>query len=135
VQVSKAQKIDLQQFYPCPSCQRKGTLQPIALTDALGCDRCHLIFVVQDDGQSLVLLGGIDAYRRTWYWVGDKWELSQAANQKPHNLYRSGFILMFSLLAIFFLWYVAFQTPSHFILMIVLLLLVSLGFLMMRQDF
>lgn len=70
---SKAQKIDRSQVYPCP-CPKRAKLKPITLTDAFGCDRCSLIFAIEDDGCSLVRLGGIDPYRRAWYWNGLRWQ-------------------------------------------------------------
>ncbi len=72
MQIPKIQKIDQQQIYPCP-CRKRAKLQPITLTDAFGCDRCPLIFVVEDSGNSLVQLGGIDPHRRVWQWNGIKW--------------------------------------------------------------
>jgi hypothetical protein len=81
VQIQKAQKIDQQQTYPCP-CRRKARLNPIVLTDAFGCDRCSLIFVVEDNGYSLVQLGGIDPYRRAWQWIGTKWQATKNMGSK-----------------------------------------------------
>jgi hypothetical protein len=78
---SKAQKIDRSQVYPC-TCPKRGKLKPITLTDAFGCDRCSLIFAIEDDGYSLVGLGGIDPYRRAWYWNGARWQAIRNANLK-----------------------------------------------------
>lgn len=76
MQIPKVQKIDRQQIYPCP-CRRRAKLKPITLTDAFGCDRCSLIFVVEDGDYSLVQLGGIDPYRHVWYWMGTKWQANR----------------------------------------------------------
>lgn len=67
---AKSQKIDLRQPYPCPICQ--GKLQVIALTDALGCDRCNLMFVVADDGYGM---NQVAVSSKTWYWHGDQWKI------------------------------------------------------------
>ncbi|NJO95933.1 MAG: hypothetical protein HC764_07790 [Pleurocapsa sp. CRU_1_2] len=48
----KIHTIDLTCEYPCP-CRRNGKLQPIILTEALGCDRCQQLFVVKKDGQTI----------------------------------------------------------------------------------
>jgi len=140
----KAQKIDLQQSYPCPSCHRQGKLNPIALTDAMGCDRCHLIFVVENEGYSLILLGGLDRYRRDWYWMGDRWQLNYGTDSKySREIWRRGFILLFSLFLIMVLplfgWLIA--THRSLLLLIflsimstILLLAASWG-LFMSGDF
>lgn len=65
-------KIDQSQDYPCP-CRRKGTLLPIILTEAFGCDRCQQIFVVQENGQIIEQLSSHYPYKRTWRWTGFRW--------------------------------------------------------------
>lgn len=72
----KAQKIDLQRQYPCP-CRRRGTLQPIALTEALGCDRCQQIFVVEESGCALEQLSTHYPYKRIWRWTGHRWKMAR----------------------------------------------------------
>lgn len=68
----KYTKIDQHQDYPCP-CRRKGTLCPILLTDAFGCDRCQQIFVLQENGQIIEQLAPHYPYKRTWRWTGFRW--------------------------------------------------------------
>jgi hypothetical protein len=82
VHISKAQKIDQQQSYPCPCPRKHGKLIPITLTDALGCDRCSLIFVIEDSGFSLVQLGGVAPYRCAWQWIGSKWQATHNTDKK-----------------------------------------------------
>jgi hypothetical protein len=67
-----AQKIDLNAEYPCP-CRRRGRLLPITLTEALGCDRCQRIFVVDEKGQSIEELSTTYPYKRAWRWTGYRW--------------------------------------------------------------
>ncbi|NJK34767.1 MAG: hypothetical protein HC919_07315 [Oscillatoriales cyanobacterium SM2_2_1] len=50
-------------------------MKPITLTDAFGCDRCSLMFVIDSDGHHLVQLGGIDPTHQTWFWSGTRWQL------------------------------------------------------------
>lgn len=69
---SKYQRIDLQQSYPCP-CHRKGCLVPIALTEALGCDRCQEIFVVDESGYKIEQVAVHYLYKPIWQWTGDHW--------------------------------------------------------------
>lgn len=71
----KSQKIDLAQDYPCP-CRRKGHLQPIALTEAFGCDRCQQIFVVEENGHVLEQLSGSYPYKKAWRWNGHQWSVA-----------------------------------------------------------
>ena len=74
----KYQKIDLDKDYPCP-CRRRGRLQPIVLTEALGCDRCQQIFVVQDNGHVIEQLSSTYPYKKAWRWTGNRW-ISAAEN-------------------------------------------------------
>jgi hypothetical protein len=67
-------KIDPEQVYPCPCPRRKGKLQPIALTDAFGCDRCSLLFESTTDHYTLVQLGTMAPYRQAWHWLGNRWQ-------------------------------------------------------------
>lgn len=71
--IHKPKKIDLEQIYPCPCPRKRGKLKPIALTDAFGCDRCSLLFQLENDGYSLLQLGGIESQQHTWQWTG-KWQ-------------------------------------------------------------
>ncbi len=72
----KTQKIDLSSEYPCP-CRRKGSLKPIVLTEALGCDRCQQIFVVKKDGQVIEQLSSI-YQKKSWRWTGNRWKNAYA---------------------------------------------------------
>lgn len=67
----KVNKISLKNDYPCP-CRRKGNLKPIILTEALGCDRCQQIFVVQENHQTIEQLATI-YQKRSWRWNGRRW--------------------------------------------------------------
>jgi len=69
-----AQKIDLNQVYPCPCCRRGGRLRRITLTDALGCDRCQQIFILKESDQILEQLSGTYPGQRAWYWDGQSWQ-------------------------------------------------------------
>lgn len=68
----KAQKIDLNTEYPCP-CRRRGCLTHIALTEALGCNRCQQIFVVEESGYTIEQLSTSYPYKKTWRWTGHRW--------------------------------------------------------------
>ncbi|MBF2098283.1 MAG: hypothetical protein IGQ88_07915 [Gloeomargaritaceae cyanobacterium C42_A2020_066] len=72
--MSKAQPIDLHTPYPCPICRRAGQLEPITLTDALGCQRCQHIFVVNEQGYVLEQLATLYPYKRAWIWTGRQWQ-------------------------------------------------------------
>ena len=67
----KIQKINFRNDYPCP-CRRRGKLKPIILTEALGCDRCQQIFVVQENGQVIEQLSSI-YHKKSWRWTGYRW--------------------------------------------------------------
>ncbi len=74
--IHQPQKIDIEQIYPCPCPRKQGKLKPIALTNAFGCDRCSLLFELENDGYNLSQLGGIDNQRHVWQWVG-KWQATR----------------------------------------------------------
>ena len=73
---SKGQKIDLTTEYPCP-CRRKGTLKPIVLMNALGCDRCQQIFEVKTDERIIEQVASI-YQKKSWRWTGNRWKNAYA---------------------------------------------------------
>ncbi|MBD2159482.1 MAG: hypothetical protein VKL01_08330 [Limnothrix sp.] len=68
----KTSQIELTESYPCP-CRQRGTLRPIALMDAFGCDRCQQIFVVTESGDQIEQVSSGAIYRRLWRWTGTRW--------------------------------------------------------------
>lgn len=76
----KPEKIDTTGEYPCP-CGRKGMLVPIALTDAFGCDRCHQIFALEEDGYSIEQLASHYPNKRRWRWLGDRWQIGRKKSE------------------------------------------------------
>jgi hypothetical protein len=52
------------------------------LTDAFGCDRCSALFTTEDEGFTLVQLGGIDPYRQMWHWTGHRWQATYRGSAK-----------------------------------------------------
>jgi hypothetical protein len=74
----KAQKIDLNSEYPCP-CRRRGSLIPITLTDAFGCNRCQQIFVVEESGYAIEQLSANYPYRKAWRWTGHRWNTANSS--------------------------------------------------------
>ncbi|OCQ93921.1 hypothetical protein BCD67_20585 [Oscillatoriales cyanobacterium USR001] len=68
----KPQKIDLNGDYPCP-CRRRGSLVPIALTEAFGCDRCQQLFVLDESGYTIEQLSTNYPYKQAWRWSGNQW--------------------------------------------------------------
>jgi uncharacterized protein (DUF983 family) len=107
----QAQQIDRSQSYPCP-CSKRGKLNPITLTDAFGCDRCSLIFASEDDGYSLVQLGGIDPYLRAWYWNGTRWQAIRNANFKYARELAPIQLVLVSSVVLMFLLLVAVSTKN-----------------------
>ncbi|MEM9215285.1 MAG: hypothetical protein AAGD25_13160 [Cyanobacteria bacterium P01_F01_bin.150] len=76
VQTHHHQKIDLGADYPCPSCQR-GRLFAITLTEALGCEQCQRIFVLNDSGYSLERLATTYPQAKQWSWTGQQWSVKR----------------------------------------------------------
>lgn len=71
---TKVNKIDISSPYPCP-CRRHGHLSPIILTEALGCEQCHRVFVVKPDGYTIEQCS--DYPHQSWYWTGRRWQPSR----------------------------------------------------------
>ncbi|TVQ64161.1 MAG: hypothetical protein EA366_01615 [Spirulina sp. DLM2.Bin59] len=93
---SKPQLIDLTRDYPCP-CRRPGTLRPIALTEALGCDRCQQIFEVTPSGDQIQQLVTTYPQRPTWRWNGQRW-IPQAQDRGDRHFALYGFGLFLGLI-------------------------------------
>ncbi|MEO1590698.1 MAG: hypothetical protein AAFU71_05335 [Cyanobacteria bacterium J06632_22] len=104
----KSQKLDINADYPCP-CRRRGTLKPILLTEAFGCDRCQQIYVLKDDGYTIEQLATHYPYRRVWRWTGHQWLLNRHL-----GLYHYGLALgmvCFAAVVSWLLW-TTFQPPA-----------------------
>jgi ribosomal protein L37AE/L43A len=71
VQFEETQRLDFDKTYPCPSC-RQGSLIPITLTEAWGCDRCKQIFELTATN-SIGKLATPYHRQRTWRWNGKQW--------------------------------------------------------------
>jgi len=125
VHIRKPQKIDLEQIYPCPCPRKRGKIKPIALTDAFGCDRCSLIFQLENDGYTLLQLGGIDSQKHTWQWVG-KWqnmdEYSYKTLLEKALMYVAGFLF----LGLMLIWILRLNSALTITLAILLFTLLSL---------
>ncbi len=136
--IHKPQKIDLEQIYPCPCPRKRGRLKPIALTDAFGCDRCSLLFELENDGYSLLQVGGIDSQRHTWQWIG-KWRAIREYQQYP--LLETVLMYTTSLLflSLVIMWMLdpksAFNMPLVILLFTLLRLLIWRLLILRRRDF
>jgi len=75
IDAKKSQTLDFERSYPCPAC-RQGSLVPITLTDAWGCDRCKQIFEKQPDSNTIGKLANPYQRQRTWRWNGQQWVMS-----------------------------------------------------------
>lgn len=89
----KAKKIELNQDYPCP-CRRRGTLRPIALTEAFGCDRCQQIFAVEDQGHTIEQVSTSYPYKRAWHWTGNRWLAVNAKLGEHYLPFAIGFAIV-----------------------------------------
>ncbi len=68
----KTGQIDTRMQYPCPAC-RRGQLSLIALTEALGCQKCQRIFVIQPDGYTIEQLSTYPI-GQSWRWHSRGWQ-------------------------------------------------------------
>jgi len=126
----KCHKIDLQQSYPCPLC--RGKLQPITLTDASGCDRCHMIFTVEEDGYGMTQVG-VNA--RVWYWFGDQWNLLTKKNIENQHLAEFAFMRLILILCVVILLCLLAKTPEYLIGFAVLMLLLAISWLFLPRNY
>lgn len=107
---------------------------PIALTDAFGCDRCSLLFELEEDGYKILQVGGLDHHRHTWQWIG-KWQPirdDQQQQQQPYPFLETALIYGMSCLffALIMLW--ALNLKSVLIVPLVILLFTIIGLLVWR---
>jgi hypothetical protein len=120
----KASKIEPQGTYPCP-CRKQGELRPIALMDALGCHRCHHVFVVREDGYTLEQASSPYPYKQLWYWAGRSWH---PVVPPLRNSGLFGFVgLLFFLLVVLFVLLLAFQVrfDSRIVVWVVMIFVLS----------
>lgn len=81
----KSHPIDLNSEYPCP-CRRKGRLKPIILTEAMGCDLCQQIFVIEENQEYIEQLNPTYPYKKRWEWTGKRWISPQKSWQESYFL-------------------------------------------------
>lgn len=75
----KAQKIDLNNEYPCPCPRCRGQLVSIALmVAAMRCDRCNEMFEIQESGYILDQLPTSNPSKKSWCWTGRRWILARS---------------------------------------------------------
>jgi len=138
VHIHKPQKIDLKQTYPCPCPRKRGKLKPIALMDAFGCDRCSLLFELENDGYSLLQVGGIDSQRHKWQWIG-KWRAIREYQQYPLLETVLMYITSLLFLSLVIMWILdpksAFTIPLVILLFTLLSLLVWRLLILRRRSF
>lgn len=127
MQPQKSQKIDLTHEYPCP-CRRRGRLTQIALTEALGCNRCQQIFVVEDGGYVLEQLSTSYPYKRAWRWTGHQWSIASTGFSESYLPVLLGVVLV--MLSIGLPLALSPQNSNFLLWTIVLLLLALLSALM-----
>ena len=71
-ETTECDALDLDQSYPCPVC-RYGTIKPITLTEAWGCDRCRQIFERRAESNTIGKLSSPYNRQRNWRWDGKQW--------------------------------------------------------------
>ncbi|BFM40303.1 hypothetical protein OLK001_22290 [Synechocystis sp. LKSZ1] len=88
-------KLTLYCEYPCP-CRRRGTLVPIVLTEAFGCNRCQQIFRFDESKQEIELVSSTHPDKRLWYWTGTHWRVPSSPWPRPQelSLILLGFLLL-----------------------------------------
>ncbi|MBE9222201.1 hypothetical protein IQ215_05770 [Cyanobacterium stanieri LEGE 03274] len=97
----KEQPIDLKCEYPCP-CRREGKLQPITLTEALGCNECQQIFVTEEEHKYLKPVVDLSPYKKKWSWNGKKWVLHRQGISKNYLLFLVWFTIGITSLSLVF---------------------------------
>jgi len=89
--------LDPEQSYPCPIC-RQGTIEPITLTEAWGCDRCRQIFERRAESNTIGKLSTPYHRQRNWCWDGKQWIL--AGQPRKPKAFNAAVTAAF----VFFLW-------------------------------
>ena len=113
------QKIEVSSDYPCP-CRRDARLIPIALTDALGCNKCSNVYVIINDGMNIEQVSGIPGVKRVLVWNGKSW-------QPIHREYSSKqWIILMSVIILsgVLIWMMAQIFPGQWAILVFILLIV-----------
>lgn len=130
MQIKEPPALDLDQTYPCPICSQ-GTLVPITLTEAWGCDRCQQILQRDQPPNTLIKLSTPYARQRRWIWNGHQWHRHPKDRQAPRFDKRT---LLLS--AIFVLGVTVFllsQWPQTMPLTLIMLALVVMFWLVLQR--
>ncbi|MEL6490361.1 MAG: hypothetical protein AAFV85_22865 [Cyanobacteria bacterium J06634_6] len=95
----ECQYLDLEQSYPCPACKH-GSLIPITLTEAWGCDRCKQLFERTSEPDTVTKLSSPYPHQKTWQWTGKHWVANQKAilNRWRDAAFRMRIVTVFVLL-------------------------------------
>jgi hypothetical protein len=115
------QKIDLRVDYPCP-CRREARLLPIALTEALGCDRCPNVYVITAEGDQVEQVSGIPTARRRWQWTGKTWETVPSQHPWGRWIILVAAVILLGL----FVWTLVHAVPGQWAIL-VCIIVVSVG--------
>ena len=95
-EAAENQALELTRAYPCPVC-RQGRIEPIALTEAWGCNRCRQIFERRAESNTIGKLSTPHHRQRNWRWNGNQWVLgAQPVKSRASNAFTAltiGFLM------------------------------------------
>ena len=113
------QKIETSSDYPCP-CRKDARLIPIALTEALGCNKCSNVYVVVNDGMSIEQVSGMPGVKRVLGWNGKSWQPVHRKLSLKRSIILISVIILWSLL----IWIMAQIFPGHWAILTCILAIV-----------
>ena len=113
------QKIEPSSDYPCP-CRKDARLIPIALTEALGCDKCSDVYVVINEGMSIEQVSGMPGVKRILAWNGKSWQPLHRKYSLKRSIIFISVIILWSLL----IWIIAQIFPGQWAILACILAIV-----------
>ncbi len=113
------QKIELSSDYPCP-CRRDARLIPIALTEALGCDKCSNVYVIINDGMNIEQVSGMPGVKRVLGWNGKGWQPTHRKYSSKQWITLMSVIILSSVL----IWMMAQIFPGQWAILVLILSIV-----------
>ena len=113
------QKIELSSDYPCP-CRRDARLIPIALTEALGCDKCSNVYVIINDGMNIEQVSGMPGVKRVLGWDGKSWQPTRRKYSSKQWILLTSVIILSGVL----IWMMAQIFPGQWAILVLVLSIV-----------
>lgn len=93
--------------------------------DALGCHRCHHIFIVREDGHTLEQASSPYPYKQSWYWTGRSWHPAVPPFRSSGLVWFVGLLSLFVLVLLILLLAFQMRFDSRIVVWVVMTFVLS----------